>query len=55
VSTLWLLGEHRGEMVRHPLRDGEMRVGRGSTNELVLPSQTVSRHHATLPCPTPST
>ncbi len=46
--ALWLIGEHRGEMVRHPLREGEMQVGRGSTNELVLPSQTVSRHHATL-------
>ena len=48
MAPLWLIGEHRGEIVRHPLREGEMQVGRGSTNELVLPSQTVSRHHATL-------
>ena len=45
---LWLIGEHRGESIRRSFADGEYQVGRGSANELVLPSQTVSRHHATL-------
>lgn len=45
---LWLIGEHHGELLRREFADGEFQVGRGSTNDLVLPSQTVSRHHATL-------
>lgn len=46
--SLWLVGEHRGEVIRRGFPDGEYQVGRGSANDLVLPSQTVSRHHATL-------
>ena len=41
-----LTGEHHGMIVRHPLQGDETRVGRGSTNDLVLASQTVSRNHA---------
>ncbi len=48
AARLWLLGEHRGELIRRGFPDGEFQVGRGSANDLVLPSQTVSRHHATL-------
>ena len=46
--TLWLIGEHRGQIIRRELRDGALQVGRGSACDLVLPSQTVSRHHATV-------
>jgi serine phosphatase RsbU (regulator of sigma subunit)/pSer/pThr/pTyr-binding forkhead associated (FHA) protein len=48
MMPLWLIGEHRGEIIRRSLADGAHQVGRGSANDLVLPSQTVSRHHATL-------
>ncbi|MFN8178798.1 MAG: SpoIIE family protein phosphatase [bacterium] len=46
--ALWLIGEHRGQILRQELKDGDVRVGRGSACEIVLPSQTVSRHHATI-------
>ena len=43
-----LAGEHHGQMIRHEIAGSELRVGRGSTNDLVLASQTVSRNHARL-------
>jgi serine phosphatase RsbU (regulator of sigma subunit) len=46
---LWLTGEHRGKAIHHLLA-GEVTVGRGAGNDLVLASQTVSRNHAKV-CP----
>jgi serine phosphatase RsbU (regulator of sigma subunit) len=44
--SLWLSGEHRGKRIHHPLAGEGVTVGRGTDNDIVLPSQTVSRHHA---------
>ncbi len=46
--VMWLVGEHHGAVVRQEIDSQESSVGRGSDNELVLASQTVSRHHAKL-------
>ncbi|MEZ5064674.1 MAG: SpoIIE family protein phosphatase [bacterium] len=44
-----LAGEHQGAPLSVTLRpDEEARVGRGTGNDLVIPSQTVSRNHARL-------
>ena len=48
MAYLWLIGEHHGVRLQHELTGEEASVGRGSDNDLVLPSQTVSRHHARL-------
>lgn len=46
--SLWLVGEHHGTTIRHEVGPDNTGAGRGSDNELVLPSQTASRHHARL-------
>ena len=47
--TLWLVGEYRGTSILHEVpATEEFGAGRGSDNELVLPSQTASRNHARL-------
>jgi serine phosphatase RsbU (regulator of sigma subunit)/pSer/pThr/pTyr-binding forkhead associated (FHA) protein len=43
---LWLSGEHHGKRIYHGLTGECVTIGRGTDNDLVLPSQTVSRHHA---------
>jgi sigma-B regulation protein RsbU (phosphoserine phosphatase) len=46
---LTLRGEHHGQQLEHALEDGAtVTVGRGSANDVVLASQTVSRNHARL-------
>jgi len=45
---LWLVGEHHGTTIRHEVGQSDIEAGRGSDNDLVLPSQTASRHHARL-------
>lgn len=42
----WITGEHRGQKVHLRLEDGVCTVGRSASNDIPLPSQTVSRSHA---------
>ncbi|GJM43421.1 MAG: hypothetical protein DHS20C21_02630 [Gemmatimonadota bacterium] len=44
--ALWLIGTHHGTTIQHEVQEQEGGAGRGSDNELVLPSQTASRNHA---------
>lgn len=46
--TLFLVGEHHGKRIVHRISSTPCRVGRDPSSDLLLPSQTVSRHHAVL-------
>jgi serine phosphatase RsbU (regulator of sigma subunit) len=46
--NLFLIGEHHGKKIAHAVKPPACRVGRDPASDLVLPSQTVSRHHATI-------
>ncbi len=46
--TLFLVGEHHGKRLVHRAAGFPLRVGRDQSSDLVLPSHTVSRHHATI-------
>ena len=46
--SLFLIGEHHGKKILHAVKAPACRVGRDPASDLVLPSQTVSRHHATI-------
>ena len=43
-----LSGEHHGQMIHHEITSDAVKIGRGSANDLVLASQTVSRNHAVI-------
>ena len=45
---VWLSGEHHGKRIHHCVAGDTCTIGRGTGNDLVLPSQTVSRNHARL-------
>jgi serine phosphatase RsbU (regulator of sigma subunit) len=46
VAVFRLVGEHRGDAIDHVLASDMTTIGRGSSSDLTLSSQTVSRNHA---------